>query len=133
MDREELKYNGEEPLDNLKHDKFCIEYVRSYGMRVDSYCIAYGLDKKNKQHYKSASASASRLLENVNILIRISYLTDINCELNDDFVDLNLKKVIMQDEDKGAKTKGIDIYNRMMKRYDEKIQLVIEEYKAKFD
>ena len=28
----------------------------------------------------------------------------------------------MQDEDKGAKTKGIDIYNRMQKRYDEKIQ-----------
>lgn len=133
MDRTELKYNGEEPLDNLKHDKFCIEYVRSYGMRVDSYCIAYGLDKDNPQHYKSASASASRLLENVNILIRISYLTDINCELNDDFVDLNLKKVIMQDEDKGAKTKGIDIYNRMQKRYDEKIQLVIEKYKAKFD
>ncbi len=133
MDRTEIKYSGEEPLDNLKHDKFCIEYVRSYGMRVDSYCVAYGLDKDNPQHYKSASASASRLLENVNILIRISYLTNINCELNDDFVDLNLKKVIMQDEDKGAKTKGIDIYNRMMKRYDEKIQLVIEEYKAKFD
>ena len=67
MDRTEIEYNGEEPLDNLKQEKFCIEYVRSYGMRVDSYCIAYGLDRDNPVHYKGASASASRLLENVKV------------------------------------------------------------------
>lgn len=133
MDRKELEYSGEESLSNLKHEKFCIEYVRSYGMRVDSYCLAYGLDRDNPSHYKGASASASRLLENVSILMRVSYLTDINCQLNDDFVDLNLKKVIMQDEDKGAKVKGISEYNRMMKRYDDKLELVLKEFKAKFD
>ena len=133
MDREELKEYGEEPLENLKHEKFCLEYVASFGLRADSYCAAYGLDRDNPQHFKSAATSASRLLNIVEVLARITYLTDKNCKLDNDFVDLNLKKVIMQDEDKGAKTKGIDIYNRMMKRYDEKIQLVIEEYKAKFD
>ena len=57
---------------NPKQELFCQLYATErefFGNGVDSYVEAYDVDLSKKNAYKSAAASASRLLKNVNIII----------------------------------------------------------------
>ncbi len=123
MDRTEL---------SIAHELFCKKYIEYRGNGVRAYCDAYDLDFEDGKVYNSSKVRASDLLTNVNIVTRIRELLD-ETGLNDLFVDNELKHLIWQDDDRGAKAKGIDIYNRIARRYDEKIEIKIQEFKAKFD
>ena len=116
----------------VKHELFCQKYIEFRGNGVKAYCEAYDKDFYDAKEYNSSKKLASELLTNVNIVTRIRELLEAT-GLNDLFVDNELKHLIWQDEDRNAKAKGIDIYNKIARRYDEKIEIKIEEFKAKFD
>jgi len=123
MDRTEL---------TIKQELFCKKYIEYRGNGTKSYCDAFEKDFYDGKEYNLAKTKASELLTNGNIVVRIRELLD-ETGLNDLFVDNELKHLIWQDDDRGAKAKGIDIYNRIARRYDEKIEVKIQEFKAKFD
>ena len=123
MDRTEL---------NIAQELFCKKYIEHRGNGTKAYCEAFEKNFYDAKEYSSAKTLASELLTKVNIVARIRELLD-ETGLNDLFVDNELKHLIWQDDDRGAKAKGIDIYNRIARRYDEKIEIKIQEFKAKFD
>lgn len=123
MDRKEL---------SIKHELFCKKYIELRGNGTRAYCEAYGLDVENAKVYNNAKSRASELVINSDIVVRIRELLD-ETGLNELFVDNELKHLIWQDDDRGAKAKGIDIFNRIARRYDEKMVIELKEFKAKFD
>ena len=123
MDRTEL---------TIKQELFCKKYIEYRGNGTKSYCDAFEKDFYDSKEYNLAKTLASELLTNPNIVARIRELLD-ETGLNELFVDNELKHLIWQDEDRNAKAKGIDIYNKIARRYDEKIEIKIQEFKAKFD
>lgn len=103
---------------NPRQELFCqlwatdIDYC---GNGVQAYVEAYDVDKTAKNWYKSACASAARLLRDVKIYKRCNMLLE-TMDLNDANVDKQLAHVIGQEADYGAKMQGIKEYNKLKKR-----------------
>ena len=110
-------------LSNLKWELFCQEYVKPGEWFLNgshAYSVIYGLDydKDNAQ----CRANAARLIANDNIMGRImSFLSESG--LNDAKVANKLKEILLQNDDRGASLKAIDLYYKYIKRFGEKIEL----------
>ena len=110
-------------LSNLRWELFCQEYVRPGEWFLNgshAYSVVYGLDyeKDNDQ----CRANAARLIANDSVMGRIvCFLSESG--LNDAKVANKLKEILLQDEDKGASLKAIDLYYKYIKRFGEKIEL----------
>ena len=107
---------------NPKQKKFCKIYASDrefFGNGVDSYVEAYN-PKREGNWYKSAMASASRLLRNVNILDEINKLLELG-ELNDSFVDKQLAFLMIQNASLRTKLGAIAEYNKLKARIIKKI------------
>jgi len=111
---------------NKEQEKFCELYVTAdrdfFGNGVESYCEAYDVDITDPRKYKSAAASASRLLKQSNVIARINTLLE-EIGFNDTFVDKQLSFVITQYADLTAKVNGIKEYNKLKQRITEKTDL----------
>jgi len=122
-------------LDNPKHEKFCIEWanLEHLGNGVKAYCIAFDIDMEDTRKYNSARVKASDLLTKVNIYTRIDEILG-DMGLNDQVVDKELLKVIMQIGDMSSKVKAIAEYNKLRSRIEEKKKISHTiDYKVKFD
>ena len=110
-------------LKNLKWESFAQEYVKPGKWFLNgshAYAVVYGLDyeKDNAQ----CRAHAARLVANGSVMDRIMcFLSESG--LNDAKVANKLKEILLQDEDKGASLKAIDLYYKYIKRFGEKIEL----------
>lgn len=108
---------------NPKQKLFCKLYASDrefFGNGVQAYIEAYDPDTTEKNWYKSAQASASRLLSNVIICQEINSLLETSV-LNDVSVDKQLAFLITQHDDKGAKSRAISEYNKLKNRITERI------------
>lgn len=125
--------NGLKPL-NLKNELFCQYYTNElFGNATLSYSAAYGIEllslsrtherdpetgKVIESEYKRKEAvcavNGAKLLRIAKIDARIRKL--IKARFNDDVVDTEHMKVIMQNEDRGAKMAGVREYNRVKGR-----------------
>ena len=97
--------------------RFCelyASYEEFFGNGTQSYIEAYN-PKRVGNWYKSAMASASRLLGNVKISDYINHLLELR-GLNDTFVDKQLEFLITQHADFKSKLGGIHEYNQLKKR-----------------
>lgn len=102
---------------NPKQKYFCELYASErefFGNGVESYIEAYN-PKRIGNWYKSAVASASRLLTNVNILLYINELLESK-GLNNEFVDKQLAFLITQNADFRSKLGAIKEYNQLRSR-----------------
>jgi putative salt-induced outer membrane protein YdiY len=119
----------EEPKQKLnpKQELFCNLYateVEFFGNGVQSYIEAYEPDTSQKNWYKAACASASRLLSNVKVCNRINQLLEEQ-GLNDQNVDKQLLFLINQHADFKSKAAAIKEYNKLKQRITEKTQTEI--------
>lgn len=110
-------------LGNLKWELFCQEYVKPGEWFLNgshAYSVVYGIDyEKNNDQCR---ANAARLIANDSVMSRIMcFLSESG--LNDAKVANKLKEILLQDEDKGASLKAIDLYYKYIKRFGEKIEL----------
>ncbi len=105
----------------LQQEKFCQCYIDKefFGNGIESYVEAYDCDKSKPNWYKTAAASATRLLKNVKICERINTLLE-EANLNDIFVDKQLGFLITQYADFGSKMNAIKEYNKLKQRITEK-------------
>ena len=109
---------------NLKQKQFCELYTAKdkdfFGSGVNCYVEAYDVDQSKPNWYKSASASASRLLKKVNILEEINNNLEKQ-DLNDGFVDKQLRFLITQHADFKVKLGAISEYNKLKTRIIKKL------------
>ena len=108
-----------------KQEQFCQLFASDrefFGNGVQSYVEAFDVDTTSPGWYAGARASASRLLTNANILARIDALFEAH-GLNDQFVDKQLEKLIVQDADFSTKIKAIQEYNKIRSRITQKIEV----------
>lgn len=105
-----------------QQELFCQLYAGDrefFGNGVQSYIEAYNVDTSKPGWYRTARACASELLTKPNILERIDEIFEAH-GLNDQFVDKQLEKLIVQDADYSAKMKAIAEYNKLKARITEK-------------
>lgn len=105
-----------------KQKFFCELYAGEkefFGNGVQSYIEAYNPDTTRGNWYKSAAASASRLLRNVKVVAEINRLLEVQ-GLNDTAVDKQLSFLITQHSDFGSKIAAIREYNKLKQRIVEK-------------
>lgn len=105
-----------------QQELFCQLYAGDrefFGNGVQSYIEAYNVDTSKPGWYRTARACASELLTKPNILERIDEIFEAH-GLNDQFVDKQLEKLIVQDADFSAKMKAIAEYNKLKARITEK-------------
>ena len=118
-----IKWGKTEQWLNSQQEKFCQTYISSdkefFGNWVQSYIEAYNTDTTEKNWYKSATQSASRLLTNVKVINRINELLE-EWWLNDQNIDKQLSFLITQFDDKNTKLSAIKEYNRLKARIIEK-------------
>lgn len=121
-----LSFDVEEEDDKLnpKQELFCQYYATDkefFGNGTQTYLEVYEPDKSKPNWYKSAQASASRLLSNVMVAKRINELLEAG-GLNDQYVDKQLEFLITQHADFKSKLGAIREYNalktRVIKRLD---------------
>lgn len=108
---------------NPRQKMFCKLYASEqefFGNGVESYVEAYDVDKSKPNWYKSAAASASRLLKKANVLLEINKLLEAD-GLNDPFVDKQLRFLITQNADLRTKLGAIGEYNKLKIRITKKI------------
>ena len=106
---------------NLQQEKFCKLYATNeefFGSGIWSYVEVYK-PKKVGNWYKSAQASASRLLSSVIVCERINELLEKE-GLNNEFVDKQTLFLITQHSDFNSKIRAIQEYNKLKKRITEK-------------
>lgn len=114
---------------NPKQELFCKLFASDrefFGNGVQSYIEAYNPDTSKPNWYKTARSCASELLTKPNILKRIDELFEAR-GLNDQFVDKQLEKLIIQDADYSNKVKAIQEYNKLRQRITNKIDLTYKE------
>lgn len=92
-----------------------------FGNGVQAYIEAYDPEREGNW-YKSAAASASRLLNNVNVLEHINNIFE-GRGLNDVFVDKQLEFLITQHDDKKSKLGAIKEYNAIRERIKHRLDL----------
>lgn len=114
-----------------KQELFCQIYASDrefFGNGTQSYIEAYGVDITKKGAYLTARVEASKLLTKPNILKRIDEIFE-ESGLNDQYVDKQLAKLIIQDADFKTKLGAIKEYNALQQRIAErqkKLDLSIE-------
>lgn len=104
-----------QPSLNEKQELFCQLYAADkefFGNGMQSYMEAYNIPAKR---WKSAAASASRLLKDAKVLARINELMELR-GLNDQFVDKQLEFLVTQNADFKTKMSAIKEYNQLKKR-----------------
>ena len=92
-----------------QQELFCQLYAGDrefFGNGVQSYIEAYGVDTSKPGWYTTARAGAHENLTKPHILERIDEIFEAH-GLNDQFVDKQLEKLIVQDADFNAKMKAI--------------------------
>lgn len=117
-----------------KQKFFCELYAGErefFGNGVQSYIEAYDPDQTAKNWYKSACASASRLLRNVKVITEINRLLEVQ-GLNDEAVDKQLSFLIAQHADFGSKVQAIREYNKLKQRIITKTDLTSKGEKIEF-
>lgn len=97
----------------LKQQEFCKYYIENKGNGTKSYMKAFSTEK-----YDTAKVEASRLLTNPNISKKINEILKENW-FNDISIDLELLKVIKQDDNLYAKLRAIVEYNKLKNRYND--------------
>lgn len=105
-----------------QQELFCQLYAGDrefFGNGVQSYIEAYGVDTSKPGWYTTARAGAYENLTKPHILERIDEIFEAH-GLNDQFVDKQLEKLIVQDADFNAKMKAIAEYNKLKARITEK-------------
>ena len=105
-----------------QQELFCQLYAGDrefFGIGVQSYIEAYGVDSCKPGWYTTARAGAYENLTKPHILERIDEIFEAH-GLNDQFVDKQLEKLIVQDADFNAKMKAIAEYNKLKARITEK-------------
>lgn len=107
----------------LKQKQFCKEYVNQKGNATNAYLSVYQVKNKN-----TASANASRLLRNANILKEIELVLQEN-GLNNFIVDICLLDLITQNDNLHIKIKAISEYNRTYRNSHKNISEVESENK----
>ena len=118
---EEKKDDG--ILKNLKWEAFCQEYVKPGEWFLNgshAYSVVYGLDYEKDND--TCRVNASKLLTNTNIMDRIMvFLSEGG--LNDATVANRLREILLQQDDKNASLKAMDLYYKYIKRFGEKLEL----------
>jgi len=117
---------------NLLQEEFCKKYTsRDYeyfGNGTQCYLAVYGplyfLENKKKLDYKVAQVLAHKALSRVNIYTRINELLEEG-GFNEQNVDKQHLFVINQCADIPSKIKAISEFNKLKKRIDNKIELVL--------
>lgn len=110
---------------NKKQKRFAELYcsdVEFFGNGVQAYVEAYNIDQSKPNWYKTAKAAASRLLTNVNLLYYMDQLLESD-GLNDAFVDKQIRFLITQCADFGAKMAAIKEYNNLRSRITKKMDV----------
>ena len=105
-----------------QQELFCQLYAGDrefFGNGVQSYIEAYNVDTSKPGWYTTARAGAHENLTKPHILERIDEIFEAH-GLNDQFVDKQLEKLIVQDADFSAKMKAISEYNKLKARITEK-------------
>ena len=113
---------------NAKQELFCQLYASDrefFGNGVQSYIEAYEPDQSKPNWYRPARSRASELLTKPNILERIDEIFEAH-GLNNQFVDKQLEKLIVQDADFTTKMKAIAEYNKLKQRITEKKDLYVK-------
>lgn len=121
---EEPTVEKEEKL-NEKQEWFCQLYATDrefFGNGVQTYIEVYEPDEHKPNWYKTACASASRLLSNDKVCKRINELLEAD-GLNDNFVDKQLLFIINQHVDFGSKIAAIREYNKLKARIIDKVDM----------
>ena len=128
-----------------QQELFCQLYAGDrefFGNGVQSYIEAYGVDTSKPGWYTTARAGAHENLTKPHILERIDEIFEAH-GLNDQFVDKQLEKLIVQDADFHAKMKAIAEYNKLKARITEKrditsggekissVKIVVEDFSDK--
>jgi phage terminase small subunit len=96
---------------NPRQEVFCLNYTMSKAYRGNatrSYMEAYRVPE---HRVGSAERTASRLLRNVEVLRRIKEI--LQAQIADIIVDVELARVILQNDDLGAKLGAINLYNKI--------------------
>lgn len=110
---------------NEKQELFC-QYFASdrefFGNGVQSYIEAYDIDLSVKGAYDAARVGAHRLLTKANITTRINEIFEAH-GLNDNFVDKQLEKLIVQDAEFGTKLNAIKEYNALKQRITKHVDI----------
>lgn len=110
---------------NPKQELFCQLYASEtefFGNGVQAYIEAYEPDTSQKNWYKAACASASRLLSNVKVCERINQLLESQ-GLNDQNVDKQLLFLINQHADFKSKAAAIKEYNKLKARITDRLDV----------
>jgi hypothetical protein len=110
---------------SMQQERFCQLYVTDkefFGNGTASYIEAYGLDKNSKRTYNSARTMASALLANMNVLRRVNELID-ETGLNETTADKQTLYLMLQNQDLGAKARGIAEFNKVRGRVKEKLEV----------
>lgn len=105
-----------------QQELFCQLYAGDrefFGNGVQSYIEAYNVDTSKPGWYSVAKSGASENLTKPYILERIDEIFEAH-GLNDQFVDKQLEKLIVQDADFSTKMKAIQEYNKLKARITEK-------------
>lgn len=113
---------------NPKQERFCQLYatdVEFFGNGVQAYIEAYDPNTSKPNWYKSAQASASRLLSNVIICNRINEILE-DTGFNDVAIDKQLAFLITQHTDYKSKLGAIKEYNSLKKRITQKIEAEVK-------
>ena len=100
---------GEKSL-SIKAKRFCKYYVEWHANATDAYLKAYGISSRD-----SARKGGSRLLKNPKITDTINNIME-ESGFNHVAVDIELLKLIKQDENKSLKLNAIKEYNRLDRR-----------------
>lgn len=114
--------NAVEDKLNQKQEFFCQLYATEkefFGNGTQSYIEAYDPDTTKPNWYKTAAASASRLLKNDKVIKRINEILE-ETGLNDAFIDKQLSFLIAQHSDFGSKIAAIREYNKLKQRIIER-------------
>jgi len=104
---------------NPKREKFCRLYASDrefLGNGTQSYIKVYDPDKSKPNWYKSCQGSASKLLSNPIIILRINKILK-KMGLSDVAVDKQLLFLIHQHADFTTKLGAIREYNKIRNRY----------------
>ena len=114
---------------NPKQIKFCEYYVSEefFCNWTKSYCKAYWLDFNNKQDYDSGRRLASVMLTNLDIMAYIDSILE-DMALNDQRVDKELAKLILQDDEKSIKIQAIKEYNTLKARIEKGRQKALNDW-----
>ncbi len=108
---------------NLRQDMFCKIYA------TDPYCMGNGADCYKKAYgdqisYDVAKASASKFLSDDRFTARIDEYIEVD-GFNNQTVDKHHLFLIRQKKDLGVSMKGIQEYNKLKKRIDNKLELIL--------